>query len=130
MSNTDIEPTAQELAQDHPPSWSEVFDDLGDMAAYAPVDQPPINKSAKQHAQRRQAKDQEQRHEQNLHQLQAQAQAQKDEAAHAEVMRLISAGQDISPALAEAAMRWQRQQGGLGQSTAQTIAARALRGRS
>jgi hypothetical protein len=125
-NNTDIEPTAQELAQDHPPSWSQVFDDLGDMAAYAPVDQPPINKSAKQHAQRRQAKDQEQRHEQNLHQLQAQARAQKDEAAHEQVMQKISRGEDIPPALAEAAMRHQRQQGGLGLSTAERLSAATL----
>jgi hypothetical protein len=126
MTNTDLT-EEQQRAQDHPPAWSEVFGE--EDPGYAFQDQPPINQSAKAHAQRRRAKDQEARHEQNMQQLVAAARLEDDQAAHEQVMRLISKGQDIPPVLAEQAMRYQRQQGELRMSSAQLIAARARRGR-
>jgi hypothetical protein len=129
MSNTTEEPTAQELAQDHPPSWSEVFNDLGDQAAYTPQDQPAPpgpRSSARRHAGRVAQGQHEARHEQNMAQLQTAARRQQDAQASAEVLRRIAKGQDISPALAEQAMRHQREQGGLGLSTAERLSAATL----
>lgn len=105
-----------------------VAEDLGENVILDPFqDQPKVNATAKAHAGRRLARDQEQRHSQNMQQLQASARRQKDQAAHDEVMRKISRGEDIPPALAEQAMRYQRQQGELRMSTAQLLAARARR---
>jgi hypothetical protein len=107
-----------------------VAEDLGENVILDPfLDQPGIPKSAHRMSQRRHASDAAQRHEQNLQQLQAAQRLQKDQAAHDEVMRKISRGEDIPPALAEQAMRYQRQQGELRMSSAQLIAARARRAR-
>jgi hypothetical protein len=83
---------------------------------------PGPRSSAKQHAHRMQQGRAEAAHRRDLVQLHVQAGREADEQAHDEVMRRISKGQDISPKLAEAAMRHQRQQGGLGLSTAEQLA--------
>ena len=99
-----------------------VAEDLDGVTEPAFTDQPTIPKSAKQHAQRMQQGRAEAAHRRDLAQLHIAHSREADEQAHAEVMRRISKGLDISPKLAEAAMRHQRQQGALGLSTAQQLA--------
>jgi hypothetical protein len=84
-------------------------------------------KTAKLHASRVRAGEAEARHDANMRQLQDRNRRLRDAEAAEEVQRRISKGQDISPALAEAAMRHERRQGGLGLSSAQLLAQRAGR---
>ena len=84
------------------------------------TDQPGTTNSAKHHARRVQTNGRaEAVHHRNLAQLHVAAGRHGDEQAYEEAMRRISKGQDVSPALAQRALRHQRQQGGLGLSTAE-----------
>jgi hypothetical protein len=121
MTNTDMQQDEEASRRQY---LRDTFGD--DVFAGLATDEAKANTSARQHAARRAASDQRQHHQENLAQLRADERHQGDERAHDEAMRRISAGLDLSPALAERAIRFSRSQGGLGLSTAERLSASTL----
>jgi hypothetical protein len=119
---------AQQQAQDHPPSWSEVFgEDLGPSQFLDLDAEPSPTSSAAVHARRRQQADQEQRRGQDLAQLQVAAQEEKEDQALERAIHLINKGGYPGKATAELAMRSQRRRGTSVLSSAEILAARIRR---
>jgi hypothetical protein len=108
--------------QDQPPrSFAE---DLGeDVRDPEFTDQPPATTKTAVALAKNFAKGRaEARHGRNLAQLKVANGRERDAKAHDEAQRRISRGEDVPPAVAQAAMRHLRQQGGLGLSSADLLA--------
>jgi hypothetical protein len=115
----------QQQAQDHPPAWSTVFGDE-DPAAYAPLDQPGVPASARQHALRRRAADAEAQRDMDLEAVDRAAREEADDLALAKATRLRRDGLAVPAAVLARAARAARARG-TSMSSAEIMAMRAGR---
>jgi hypothetical protein len=129
MSKDDDMTDEQQLAQNHPPSWSSIFgeDDGPSMFDEASPVAPP-NSSAVKMASRRQRRDREAQQERDLAVIQRAAEVDADEQALAKAIRLRDAGKKVPADLRIRAARAARNRG-TPMSSAELLSMQAGRGR-
>jgi hypothetical protein len=119
----------QQQAQDHPPSWSEMFDHADPPIFQDQPQAPGPRSSAHIHANRRKAADTTQRQAMDLDVIEKAAQDEADDLALAKATRLRRDGKPVPDGIAARAARAARARG-TSMSSAEIMAENFNRGRS